>query len=189
MNQQIIAFPTPQSWAEWLADNHAMDEGIWIRLFKKGSGIPSITYQEALDEALCYGWIDGQKKACDDTSWLQRFVPRRPKSGWSKINCGHVERLIALGRMQPSGLKAVETAKADGRWDAAYDSPSAASVPEDFQRALDTNEAARAFFERLEKRNSYAILYRIQTARKPETRAKRIETFIAMLARGEKIHP
>ncbi len=189
MNTEIIAFPTPQSWAEWLAENHARDEGIWIRLFKKGSGIPSVTYQEALDEALCYGWIDGQKKAGDDTCWLQRFLPRRPRSVWSKINCGHVERLIALGKMQPSGLKAVEEAKADGRWDAAYDSASTATVPEDFQRALDDNDAARAFFERIDRTNRYAILYRLQSAKKPETRAKRIETFIDMLARGEKIHP
>jgi len=185
---EVISFATSSEWSEWLAQNHTLQHGIWLRMYKKGSGIPSINYAQALDEALCYGWIDGQKKSYDDTSWIQRFVPRRAKSVWSQINCGHIERLTAEGRMEAPGLQAVEDAKADGRWDAAYASQKSAAPPEDFLSELNKNEAAKGFFGTLNKANVYAILYRIQDAKKPETREKRIRTFIEMLARGEKIH-
>lgn len=184
-----IPFATPAAWEAWLQEHHTASKGIWLKLAKKETGIPSITYAEALDVALCYGWIDGQKAAGDDQFWLQKFTPRGAKSGWSKINRDKAVALIAAGRMQPAGLRQVELAKADGRWDAAYDSQRTVSIPDDFQRALDQNEQASAFFATLNSVNRYAILYRIQTAKKPETRASRIRTFIEMLARGEKIHP
>lgn len=166
-----------------------MSPGVWLRLAKVASGIPSPTYAEALDAALCYGWIDSQKKSFDADTWLQRFTPRGPKSVWSKINREKVAALIDAGRMRSAGLAAVEAAKADGRWDAAYDSQRTASVPEDFQAALDASPAAHALFGTLNSVNRYAILWRIQTARKAETRARRIEQLVAMLARGEKLHP
>jgi uncharacterized protein YdeI (YjbR/CyaY-like superfamily) len=185
---QIISFKFPKDWASWLAKNHATSRGIWLRLFKKDSGVASVTYAEALDEALCYGWIDGQLEEYDEKSWLRKFTPRRPKSVWSKRNIEHVNRLIADGKMKPAGLKEVEAAKADGRWERAYDSPSAMQVPQDFLIELAKNKKARAFFETLNKANTYAIAWRLQTAKKPETRAKRMQAILAMLKRGEKFH-
>ena len=185
----ILSFETPRSWETWLNEQHAASKGIWLKIAKKETGNPSVSYAEALDVALCYGWIDGQKAALDDQFWLQKFTPRGPKSGWSKVNRDKVAALTTGGRMQPAGLRQIELAKADGRWATAYDSQSKASVPDDFQRELDQNPQANAFFATLNSANRYAILYRIQTAKKPETRAERIRKFIDMLSRGEKIHP
>ncbi|MBV9643725.1 MAG: YdeI/OmpD-associated family protein [Verrucomicrobia bacterium] len=165
-----------------------MSEGIWLRLVKKVSSEESITCGEALDAALSYGWIDGQKAAHDDRSWLQKFTPRRPKSGWSKNNTQRVARLIKSEEMTSAGRKEVEAAKLDGRWKAAYDSFSNAEVPDDFLKELAENKAAKAFFETLNKTNLYSIAYRLQTAKKPETREKRMRRIIEMLARGEKFH-
>ena len=184
----IQSFASKTKWAEWLAKQHDKSAGVWLKLAKKDSGIPSVTYDEALDVALCYGWIDGQKKGFDDKYWLQKFTPRGPKSIWSKINTEKAERLIAAGEMKPAGLKAIEAARQDGRWDAAYSSQRNMSVPEDFQAALDKNKKAKIFFTTLNSANRYAILFRIQTAKKAETRAKRIQQFIQMLERGEKLH-
>lgn len=186
---QTLTFAAPADWRMWLSKNYTLEEGIWLKLAKKNSGIPSITYAEALDEALCYGWIDGLKRPFDDKYWLQRFSPRRAKSVWSKVNREHIERLANAGKMEASGLTAVEAAKADGRWDAAYDSPSKMTIPEDFQQVLDANATAHEFYKTLNKTNTYAILYRIQSAKKPETRTRRIEQIIEMLANGDKIHP
>lgn len=185
----IILFATPRDWEAWLKANHAESKGLWLRLAKKKSGIESLTYAEALDVALCYGWIDGQKKSYDDATWLQKFTPRGKKSIWSKINREKAEALIKSNRMKAAGLKAIESAQQDGRWDAAYDSQSRAAVPEDFQAALEQNAKAKAFFATLKSVNRYAILFRLQTAQKAETRAKRIAQFIAMLERNETIHP
>ncbi len=184
----VVLFETPQLWAEWLADHHASALGVWLRLAKKAAALQSLTYAEALDAALCYGWIDGQKKGYDAESWLQKFTPRGPKSLWSKINREKIAALTAAGLMQPSGLAAVELAKADGRWDAAYDSQRTATVPEDFQTALDRLPSASVFFSTLDSANRYAILFRIQTARTATTRAKRIEQLSEMLERQEKLH-
>ena len=185
----IVQFEERQAWASWLEENHAASSGVWLRLAKKASGLASVTYDEALEVALCYGWIDGQKKSYDDSSWLQKFTPRGAKSIWSKVNRGKAEQLIARGHMKPAGLAAIERARQAGRWDAAYDSQSNASVPEDFQAALDQNAEAQAFFATLNSRNRYAILFRIQTAKKAETRAKRIEQFIRMLENHEMLYP
>ncbi len=184
----IISFKSPKEWANWLDKNHAKSSGIWLRLFKKGSGVATVTYAEALDEALCYGWIDGQLDKYDDKSWLRKFTPRRPKSVWSKRNIEHVNRLSDAGKMKPAGLKEVAAAKADGRWGRAYDSPGAMQVPGDFLKELSKNKKARAFFETLNKANTYAIAWRLQTAKKPETRAKRMQAILEMLKRGEKLH-
>ena len=184
-----IAFETQQTWEAWLAEHHAETLGVWLKIAKKEAGVSSVTYAEALESALCYGWIDGQKRAFDDRYFLQRFTPRRPKSIWSRVNRDKVMALIAEGRMQAAGLAEVERAQRDGRWDAAYQSQRAITVPDDFQRALDANPQAKEFFGTLNGANRYAILWRIQTAKKSETRAARIEKFVAMLARGEKIHP
>lgn len=186
---QTISFRSVKEWAKWLAKHHAGSGGIWVRFFKKDSGIPSITYDEALDEALCYGWIDGQLQKCDEKSWLRKFTPRRAKSIWSKRNIGHVERLLKAARMKPPGLRQIEAAKADGRWGQAYDSPSAMQVPADFLAALAKNKKAHRFFETLSRANLYAIGWRLQTAKKPETREKRMKVILAMLARGEALHP
>ena len=183
-----LPFASKKKWADWLAKQHDKSAGVWLKIAKKDSEIPSVTYDEALDVALCYGWIDGQKKGFDDKYWLQKFTPRGSKSIWSKINTEKVERLIASGEMKPAGLKAIELAKQDGRWDAAYASQKNISVPEDFQAALNNNKKAKAFFATLNSVNRYAILFRIQTAKKPETRAKRIQQFVEMLERNEKIH-
>jgi uncharacterized protein YdeI (YjbR/CyaY-like superfamily) len=182
------AFVSPKSWETWLARNFAKSPGVWLRIYKKGSGRPSVTYAEALDVALCYGWIDSQKRPMDEASWLQRFGPRRPRGGWSRLNTRHVERLIAAGRMKPAGLAEVDAARQDGRWERAYDSPSATTVPADFLKALAKNRKAQSFFEGLNRANVYAIAYRLQTAKKPETREKRMQAILAMLARGESFH-
>jgi uncharacterized protein YdeI (YjbR/CyaY-like superfamily) len=185
----ILPFERQEDWAIWLDKNHATSSGVWLKMAKKASGIKSVTYDEALEVALCYGWIDGQKKSHDETSWLQKFTPRGPKSIWSKINTDKAMRLIDSGRMKPAGLKAVESARQDGRWEAAYDSQRKAVVPDDLQAELDRNAKAKAFFATLDSRNRYAILHRIHTAKKAETRAKRIGEFVSMLAKKEKIYP
>jgi uncharacterized protein YdeI (YjbR/CyaY-like superfamily) len=185
----ILLFSDEAAWREWLDHHHESERGVWLRLAKTTSRLQSVTYDEALDVALCYGWIDGQKEKYDEASWLQKFTPRGKKSMWSKRNREHGERLIAAGQMQPAGYAAIEAAKADGRWDRAYDSPASASVPDDFRAALAKHPEAEAFFEKLKGANRYAILYRIQTAVKPETRARRIAKFVAMLERGETIYP
>lgn len=184
----IVPFENKKKWADWLAKQHDKSTGVWLKLAKKDSQIPSVTYDEALNVALCYGWIDGQKKGFDDNYWLQKFTPRGPRSIWSKINTDKAERLIAGGEMKPAGLRAIELAKQDGRWEAAYASQKNISVPEDFQAALDKNKKAKAFFATLNSVNRYAILFRIHNAKKPETRSKRIQQFIEMLEKGEKIH-
>jgi uncharacterized protein YdeI (YjbR/CyaY-like superfamily) len=181
-------FKDQKSWAAWLSKSHSKSSGIWLRLAKKDSGLNSISYQEALEEALCYGWIDGQKRPENERTWLQRFVPRSEKSIWSKINCGKALALIKCGRMQAAGLQAVERAKSNGRWDAAYDSPSHATVPADFQLALSASPRAMEFFDILDRANRYALLFRIQNVKKAETRARKIREFITMLERREKIH-
>ena len=181
-------FASKTKWAEWLAKQHDKSDGVWLKFSKKDSGIPSVTYEEAIDVALCYGWIDGQGKGFDDRYWLQKFTPRRPKSIWSKINTEKAERLIASGEMKPAGLRAIEAAKADGRWEAAYASQKNMTVPEDFQAALDKNKIAKAAFAQLKSAERYSFLFRIHNAKKPETRAKRIQQFVGMLEQGEKIH-
>jgi len=183
------AFASAAEWEAWLREHHASAPGIWIRFAKKGSGVPSVTYLEALHAALCFGWIDGQARSVDDASYVQRFTPRRARSIWSKRNREFATALIEAGRMQPAGLREVERAQADGRWDAAYDAPSTATVPEDLQRALDASPEAAAFFATLNGQNRYAILHRVQTAKRPETRARRIERFVAMLEQGETLYP
>ena len=184
----VLPFETKKKWADWLAKQHDKSGGVWLKLAKKDSGIRSVTYEEALDIALCYGWIDGQKNGFDDKSWLQKFTPRGSKSIWSKINTEKADRLIASGEMKPAGLKAIETAKKDGRWEAAYASQKNISVPEDFQTALDQNKKAKAFFTTLKSSERYSFLFRIHHAKKLETRAKKIQQFIEMLEHGEKIH-
>ena len=184
-----LPFESKKKWADWLAKQHDKSAGVWLKLGKKDSGIPSVTYEEALEVALCYGWIDGQKKGFDDEYWLQKFTPRGPKSIWSKINTEKAERLIASGEMKPAGHKAVELAKQDGRWEAAYSSQKNMSVPEDLQAALDKSKKAKAFFAMLNSANRYAILFRIMTAKKEETRARRIQQFVEMLEKGEKLYP
>jgi uncharacterized protein YdeI (YjbR/CyaY-like superfamily) len=185
----ILPFERQKDWVVWLEKNHATSSGVWIKLARKASGIQSVTYDEALEVALCYGWIDGQRKSYDETSFLQKFTPRGPRSIWSKINTEKALRLIESGRMKPAGLKAVESAKQDGRWDAAYAPQSKAVAPDDLQAELDRNAKAKAFFATLDSRNRYAILHRIHTAKKAETRARRIEQFIRMLEKKEKIYP
>ena len=185
---EILCFRSSSEFRAWLAKNHRQSDGIWLRIFKKDSGESTITYNEALDEALCFGWIDGQKQRHDEVSWRQRFTPRRPTSGWSKLNTQHAERLIQARRMKAAGRAQVDAAKKDGRWAAAYDSPSKATVPQDFLAALRKNKKAHAFFESLNKANRYAIAYRLQTAKKPETKQRRMEMILAMLARGEAFH-
>lgn len=185
----ILPFASRGAWKQWLADQHATSRGLWVKLAKKNSGIETVTYAEALEVALCYGWIDGQKNAFDQDYFLQRFTPRLPKSKWSKINCAKVEELTAQGAMQPAGLREVQRAKQDGRWEAAYDAQSRAVVPDDLQQELNKNDEAQAFFATLDRLNRYAILYRIQDAKRPETRARRIATFVAMLSEHKKVYP
>jgi uncharacterized protein YdeI (YjbR/CyaY-like superfamily) len=188
-NLPVMAFKDQQAWADWLHTNHVTSPGLWIRLAKKASARRSVAYAEAVEIALCYGWIDGQSKSHDETTWLQKFTPRRRGSIWSKINREKAERLISDGRMQAAGLAEVDRAKQDGRWDAAYDSPGSATVPKDFQAALKSSPQASSFFCTLNSRNRFAILFRIQNAKKPATRARRIEQFIRMLDRHEKLYP
>ncbi len=187
--EQPVPFPSAAAWEAWLEKHHADSDGIWVKFAKKASGIETVVYKEAVHEALRYGWIDGHTKRLDDDWYIQRFTPRRARSRWSKINCAKAEALIAGGAMQPAGLAEVERAKADGRWDAAYDGPATATVPDDLRAALDREPAASELFERLDSTNRYAILHRLQEAKKPETRARRIEKFVAMLARGETLYP
>jgi uncharacterized protein YdeI (YjbR/CyaY-like superfamily) len=183
----VIAFDDPTAWERWLVA-HADAKGLWLKIAKKGAGVATVSYAEALDVALCHGWIDGQKRSFDERFFLQRFTPRRAKSLWSKINIGHVDRLIAAGRMRDGGLREIDAAKADGRWDAAYDGARNMTVPPELAEALAKNRKAKAFFETLNATNRYAVCWRVQTAKKPETKAKRVETLVAMLARGEKLH-
>ena len=187
-SEPIRLFASQAAWAAWLEKNHRKSEGQWLRLAKKDSELRSVTYGEALEIALCYGWIDGQKRGESEEAWLQRFVPRTAKSIWSKINREKASALIAGGRMKAAGLEAVACAKKDGRWDAAYDSPRGAQVPEDFQAALDGNARADEFFRGLDGANRYAVLFRIQTVKKAETRARKIREFVEMLERNETIH-
>lgn len=184
----IVAFASSETFESWLAEQHAAAPGLWLKMAKKGSGIESINHAQAVEVALCYGWIDGQARSIDDTYWLQKFTPRRARSKWSKINRDKVSELIDDGRMRPAGLQEVERAKVDGRWDAAYDPPRSTTVPDDLQAALDGNAEAREFFATLNKTNRFAIIYRIQDAKRPETRARRIATFVDMLARHEKLY-
>ncbi len=185
----IMLFVDQPAWEAWLAEHHPETEGIWLKLAKKGAASPSISYAEALECALCYGWIDGQKAACDEQYWLQKFTPRRPRSIWSKVNCAKATELIEAGKMQPAGLRQVELAKADGRWERAYDGQGKITIPDDFQCELDKTPQAQVFFSTLDSTNRYAILFRIQTAQKSTTRAARIQKFIEMLSKQEKIYP
>ena len=184
----ILLFTSPPDLEAWLGENHAGSPGLWLKIAKKGSGIESVSYAQALELALCFGWIDSQKRGFDERHFLQRFTPRRPRGKWSLINREKAEGLIASGAMRTAGLAEVEAAKADGRWQAAYPGQRTAEVPEDLQRELDRSEAAGEFFATLDSANRYAILYRLQEAKKPETRERRLRKFIAMLERGEKIH-
>lgn len=184
----IIPFESEAAWEQWLEDNHATSPGLWLKIAKKESGHASVYYPEALSVALCFGWIDGQKDKFDEAYWLQKFTPRRAKSAWSRVNRDKVTALIAEGKMRAPGMREIERAQADGRWDAAYESQSRITIPDDFQALLDDNPDAKAFFETLNSANRYAILYRITTAKKAETRQKRIETILAMLKAGETFH-
>jgi uncharacterized protein YdeI (YjbR/CyaY-like superfamily) len=183
-----LSFASRAEWDAWLEANHGSSSGVWLMLAKKGSGARTVSRTDALEVALCYGWIDSQAASLDDEVWLQRFTPRTRRSKWSQINRKAAEDLIASGSMRPAGLAEVEAAKQDGRWDIAYASQRTMSVPEDLQRKLDANPAAREFFEQLDSRNRYAILYRIQDAKRPDTRARRIDTFVAMLLERQTIH-
>ena len=184
------AFATAADWEAWLEEEHERTpDGIWLKIAKKASGIESVTHAEALEIALCFGWIDGQRKAHDENWFLQRFTPRRRGSKWSRINKEKVEALIAAGRIHPAGLREYEAAKADGRLDNAYEPPSKITVPPDLQKELDANPEAARFFETLDSQNRYAVLYRIHDAKRPETRAQRIAQYVEMLADGRKLHP
>jgi uncharacterized protein YdeI (YjbR/CyaY-like superfamily) len=184
----IHLFAEPGDLEAWLEENHASSGGMWLKIAKKGSGERSVTYAEALEVALCFGWIDSQKRGFDDQHFLQRFTPRRPRGRWSKINREKAEALIEAGRMRPAGMAEVEAARADGRWEAAYEGQRAAKVPPDLQRELDANPAAAEFFASLDSANRYAILYRLDEAKKPEMRQRRLRKFVAMLDRREKAH-
>jgi uncharacterized protein YdeI (YjbR/CyaY-like superfamily) len=181
-------FRTADDFAAWLEKNHARASGVWARIAKKGSKVKSMTYAEGLDVALCYGWIDALKRPESESAWLQRFVPRRKTSMWSKINRDKALGLIERGKMRPAGLAEIDRAKGDGRWDAAYDSPAKASVPAELEAALESRPKAKSFFDKLDRINRYAIIWRIQTAKKPETRARRLATLVEMLEKGEKLH-
>jgi uncharacterized protein YdeI (YjbR/CyaY-like superfamily) len=184
----VLTFASQEEFADWLGENHESADGVWIKIAKKGTGIATVTHLEALDVALCHGWIDGRRQGHDETWFLQRFTPRRARSRWSRINRDKALALIESGAMKPAGLREVERAQADGRWDAAYEGQRAATVPPDLQAELDANPRARAFFEGLDSQNRYAILYRLQDAKRPETRARRLEKFVGMLERGETLH-
>ena len=183
-----IAFRSAMAWESWLEDNHAASEGLWIKIAKKGVPIDSVRYPEVLETALCFGWIDGRREALDERHFLQRFTSRRPHGRWSRINRDTAERLIADGRMRPAGLVEVERARADGRWDAAYEGQRQSTVPADLERELDARPKAKAFFAELDSQNRYAILYRLQDAKRPETRARRLAKLVDMLEAGETIH-
>jgi uncharacterized protein YdeI (YjbR/CyaY-like superfamily) len=185
---QTLPFASDAAWARWLAQHHDCD-GVWVKIAKKDSGIDSVRYPEVLEIALCFGWIDGRRQALDERHFLQRFTPRRRSSRWSRINRETAERLIAAGRMHPAGRTEVERARADGRWDAAYEGQRSITVPDDLARELDARPQAKAFFEQLSSQNRYAILYRLHDAKRAETRARRLAKFVAMLEAGETIHP
>jgi uncharacterized protein YdeI (YjbR/CyaY-like superfamily) len=185
----IVSFKSAKAWESWLAANHASSTGIWLRIAKKDAGVASVSYAEALDISLCYGWIDGQKRPGDRLSWLQKFTPRRPGSSWSQRNRARVAELTDTGRMRPAGRRAVAEAKRSGKWARAYASPATARVPADLRRALATDPVAKAFFQQLDSANRYAVLYRLQTAASAATRARRLERFMAMLRRHETLHP
>ena len=186
--QPIIEFPDEGAWEAWLTEHHAESSGVWLKLAKKGAPRSTITYAEALDVALCHGWIDAQLGKLDGSFYVHRFTPRRPQSRWSQVNVQKATTLIASGRMRAPGLRAIEAAKADGRWEQAYEAQSNAAVPADLQAALDADTAAKAFFETLTGAKRYAFLYRLTTIKRPETRAKRIERYVAMLAEGRTLH-
>ena len=183
---QVVSFASLNEWRKWIAANHNKSNGVWLRFFKKDSGEKTVTYAEALEEALCYGWIDGQANKYDDTSYIQRFTPRRAKSIWSKINTDRAERLISEGKMKKAGMEQIALAKADGRWQQAYDSSKNMKMPEDFLQQLSKNKKAKAFFETLNKTNQYAIAWRLQTAKKPETRERRLKAILEMMREGKK---
>jgi uncharacterized protein YdeI (YjbR/CyaY-like superfamily) len=182
-------FASAADFEQWLSAEHTSSAGIWLKIARKGSGVESVDYSQALDVALCYGWIDGQKDTFDDDHWLQRFTPRKPASRWSQVNRQRAEALVKADRMRPAGQAEIDRARADGRWDAAYASQQTASVPDDLRQALDEDEKAKEFFATLDSRNRYSVLYRIGDAKKPETRAARIRKYVAMLHNHEKIHP
>jgi uncharacterized protein YdeI (YjbR/CyaY-like superfamily) len=184
----IELFAHPGELEAWLEENHGTSAGLWLKIAKKGTGKRSVTYAEAVEQALCFGWIDSQKRGLDEAYFLQRFTPRRPRGRWSKINREKAEALIAAERMRPAGLAEVEAARADGRWEAAYEGQRTAEVPADLRRELDANPAAAKFFAGLDSANRYAVIYRLNDAKKPETRERRLWKFLAMLERGEKIH-
>jgi uncharacterized protein YdeI (YjbR/CyaY-like superfamily) len=184
----IALFATPAELEAWLEEEHARSDGLWLKIAKKGSGATSVSYAEALEVALCFGWIDSQKKGLDERFFLQRFTPRRPRGRWSRINREKAEGLIAAGRVRPAGLAEVEAAQADGRWEAAYEGQRRAEVPADLRRELAANPAAGEFFAQLDSANRYAILYRLEEAKRAETRARRLRKYVGMLARGERIH-
>jgi uncharacterized protein YdeI (YjbR/CyaY-like superfamily) len=184
-----MPFASDTAWEQWLEESHAACEGVWIKMAKKSAVVDSVRYPEVLEIALCFGWIDGRRQALDDRHFLQRFTPRRARSRWSRINRETAERLIAEGRMRHAGLTEVERARADGRWEAAYDSPRSIAVPEDLERELDARPQAKEFFEQLSSQNRYAILYRLQEAKRSQTRARRLAKFVAMLEARETIHP
>jgi uncharacterized protein YdeI (YjbR/CyaY-like superfamily) len=189
MRDLTLTFANQAEWESWLKLHGDTATGVWLRLAKKAADQPTVSYAEALESALCHGWIDGQKQAENEHYWLQRFTPRATKSIWSKINKAKAEALISAGRMHPAGMREIDRATQDGRWDAAYSSASTSAIPDDFQKALDANKKAKTFFAMLNSQNRYAILFRIQNVKKAETRAKKIIQFIAMLANGEKLHP
>jgi uncharacterized protein YdeI (YjbR/CyaY-like superfamily) len=189
-DEESVVFPSAEAFESWLAEHHAQSPGVWLRLRKKGSAAPgTVTYAEALESALCFGWIDGQKRSFDEDHWLQRFTPRSPRSRWSRINRDKAQELIEQGRMRPAGLAEIERARADGRWEGAYASARNSTVPDDLAAALAADPAAAAFFADLDGANRYAVLYRIEEAKRPETRARRIATYVRMLAEGRKLHP
>lgn len=185
----VEVFVSRDDWERWLDAEHARSQGVWLKIAKKGTGIATVTAAEALEVALCYGWIDGQRNTLDERFFLQKFTPRRARSRWSRINRDKALELIAQKRMRPAGLAEVERAQADGRWEAAYEPQSAAKIPEDLQRELDANPSAKRFFLSLDSRNRYAILYRLQDAKRPETRERRLARFVSMLKAGEKLVP
>jgi uncharacterized protein YdeI (YjbR/CyaY-like superfamily) len=187
--EPVMSFATRDAWETWLAQQHASSRGLWLKLAKKSSDFETVSRADALEVALCYGWIDGQADSFDEHHWLQRFTPRTPRSKWSRINREKAMRLIESGEMKPAGLREIERAKADGRWEAAYEPASTATIPDDLERALAKSDRAREFFAGLDSRNRYAIIYRIQDAKKPETRSRRIATYVAMLNEGKKIYP
>jgi uncharacterized protein YdeI (YjbR/CyaY-like superfamily) len=184
----VMTLPSAKAWEQWLTENHSQAPGVWLRIFKKDSAMKTVTYAEALDEALCYGWIDGQKNKYDKESWLQKFTPRQTKSIWSKRNIEHCTRLMKTKKMKPAGLRAIEKAKKDGRWKLAYDSPSKMTVPEDFLKRLSKDKKAEAFYLALNRANIYAIAWRLQTAKNPETREKRMQIILEMMTEGKKFH-